>query len=65
MYHAKLQLRAHVEYDSVHQKQLHIKQQGKSEGFESCDQPSNLAQVTSNFSLCDLVWQMTLKKNKK
>ena len=43
------------------------KHQGKSEGFDSCDRPSNL-KLDSNrqfFSLCDLeIWWMTSKKNR-
>ena len=46
----------------VHEKQ------GKSEGFDSCDRPSNLAQIWSKssvFSLCDLeIWWMTSKNNR-
>ena len=42
--------------------------QGKSEGFDSCDRPSNLAQIWSNhrfFSPCDLeIWCIISKKNK-
>ena len=42
--------------------------QGKSEGFDSCDWPSNLAQIRSeptSFGLCDLeIWWMALKINK-
>ena len=43
--------------------------QGKSEGFDSCDRPSNLAQIKFDpkhwfFSLCDLeIWWMTLENN--
>ena len=41
-------------------------QQGKSEGFDSCDRPSNLTQIDSNhqfFSPCDLeIWRMTFNK---
>ena len=44
------------------------KNQGKSEGFDSCDRPSNLTQIGSNWSIfrpCDLkIWWMTLKNNK-
>ena len=40
-------------------------QQGKSEGFDSCDRPSNLTQIGFNrpfFSPCDLeIWWMTSK----
>ena len=42
-------------------------QQGKSEGFDSCDRPSNL-KLDSNcqfFRLCDHdIWWMTLKNNR-
>ena len=35
-------------------------QQGKSEGFDSCDQPSELQLL----DLCDFeMWQMTLENN--
>ena len=44
------------------------KKQGKSEGFDSCDRPSNLAQIDPNhqfFSLCDLeIWWMTSINNR-
>ena len=44
-------------------------EQGKSEGFDSCDRPSNLTQIgfksSSFFSLCDLeIWWMTPKNNR-
>ena len=43
-------------------------QQGKSEGFHCCDQPSNLTQSGSKWSifcLCDLeIWWMTPTNNK-
>ena len=43
-------------------------QQGKSEGFDSCDRPSNLTQIgfkSSIFRPCDLeIWWMTPKNNK-
>ena len=42
--------------------------QGKSEGFDSCDRPSNLTQIgfqSSIFSSCDLeIWWMTPKNNR-
>ena len=42
-------------------------QQGKSEGFDSCDRPSNLTQIGLKWSIfrpCDLeIWWMTLKNN--
>ena len=45
-----------------------IKKQGKSEGFDSCDLPSNLAQIgfkSSIFHPCDLeIWWMAPKNNK-
>ena len=45
-----------------------LQKQGKSEGFDSCDQPSNLFKMDSNrrlFSLRDLeIWQMTWKNNR-
>ena len=45
-----------------------ICKQGKSEGFDSCDRPSNLTQIgfkTSIFRPCDLeIWWMTPKNNK-
>ena len=43
-------------------------EQGKSEGFDSCDRPSNLNQIgfkSSIFRSCDLeIWWMTPKNNK-
>ena len=43
-------------------------QQGKSEGFDSCDRPSNLTQIGLKWSIfrpCDLeIWRMTPKNNK-
>ena len=43
-------------------------EQGKSEGFDSCDRPSNLTLIgfkSSIFSPCDLeIWWMTPKNNK-
>ena len=43
-------------------------EQGKSEGFDSCDRPSNLTQIGLKWSIfrpCDLeIWWMTLKNNK-
>ena len=43
-------------------------EQGKSEGFDSCDLPSNLTQIgfkLSIFQPCDLqIWWMTPKNNK-
>ena len=45
-----------------------IVQQGKSEGFDSCDRPSNLTQIgfkSSIFHPCDIeIWWMTPKNNK-
>ena len=42
--------------------------QGKSEGFDSCDRPSNLTQIGLKWSIfrpCDLeIWWMTLKNKK-
>ena len=42
--------------------------QGKSEGFDSCDRPSNLAQIWSKSSIfqpCDLeIWWMTFENNR-
>ena len=35
-------------------------QQGKSEGFDSCDRPSNLAQIWSNSSIFQPVWPWNL-----
>ena len=43
-----------------------ILQQGKSEGFDSCDRPSNLLKLDSNrfFSPCEPeIWWMTPKNN--
>ena len=46
---------------------LHILKQGKSEGFDSCDRPSNL-KLDSNhqfFRPCDReIWWMTLQNNR-
>ena len=43
-------------------------EQGKSEGFDSCDRPSNLTQIgfkSSIFHPCDIeIWWMTPKNNK-
>ena len=45
----------------------HIREQGKSEGFDSCDRPSNL-KLDSNrqfFRPCDRqIWWMTLQNNR-
>ena len=45
-----------------------VMEQGKSEGFDSCDRPSNLAQIWSKSSIfqpCDLeIWWMTLENNR-
>ena len=39
----------------------HIRwKQGKSEGFESCDRPSNLAQIWSNSSIFQPLWPWNL-----
>ena len=46
----------------------HDQKQGKSEGFDSCDRPSNLTQIGLKWSIfhpCDLeIWFMTQKYNK-
>ena len=34
--------------------------QGKSEGFDSCDRPSNLAQIWSKSSIFQPVWPYNL-----
>ena len=39
---------------------LATKQQGKSEGFDSCDRPSNLAQIWSKSSIFQPVWPWNL-----
>ena len=39
---------------------LMIIQQGKSEGFDSCDRPSNLAQIWSKSSIFQPVWPWNL-----
>ena len=48
--------------------QVNNKEQGKSEGFDSCDWPYNLTQIgfkSSIFSPCDLEhWWMTSKNNR-
>ena len=70
-YHSGLEftlllLQAHRDMFSC---RLHIKQ-GKSEGFDSWDWPSNLTQIGFKlnhqfFVLCDLeIWGMTLKNNR-
>ena len=47
---------------------LTLLQQGKSEGFDSCDRPSNLAQIRSKSSIFQPVWPWNLmydlKKNR-
>ena len=47
---------------------LDLVKQGKSEGFDSCDRPSNLTQIGFKLSIfrpCDLgIWWMTSKNNK-
>ena len=49
----------------LHAKNLKQDEQGKSEGFDSCDRPSNLTQIgfkLSIFSPCDLeIWWMVQK----
>ena len=37
-----------------------IYKQGKSEGFDSCDRPSNLAQILSKSSIFQPVWPWNL-----
>ena len=53
--------------DSILQLGLLLRQQGKSEGFDSCDRPSNL-KLDSNcqfFRPCDReIWWMTSKNNR-
>ena len=48
--------------------QLILNKQGKSEGFDSCDRPSNLAQIWSKSSIFQPVWpwnlNMTWKNNR-
>ena len=39
---------------------LIVFQQGKSEGFDSCDRPSNLAQIWSKSSIFQPVWPWNL-----
>ena len=45
-----------------------VNKQGTSEGFDSCDRPSNLTQIGSKWSIfcpCDLkIWWMTPTNNK-
>ena len=45
-----------------------FRKQGKSEGFDSCDRPSNLTQIglkSSIFQPCDLeIWWMTPQNNR-
>ena len=40
--------------------QLYYLQQGKSEGFDSCDRPSNLAQIWSKSSIFCPLWPWNL-----
>ena len=35
----------------MHQQRVHLTEQGKSEGFDSCDRPSYLIQII-DFSAC-------------
>ena len=57
-------------YNIVFQAHLYniVIKQGKSEGFDSCDRPSNLIQIgfkSSIFCPCDFeIWWMTTKNNK-
>ena len=48
--------------------QANIKEQGKSEGFDSCDRPNNLAQIGFKSSIFRCVWpsnlMMTLQNNR-
>ena len=37
-----------------------IKKQGKSEGFDSCDRPSNLTQIGFKSSIFQPVWPSNL-----
>ena len=39
---------------------FHIEKQGKSEGFDSCDRPSNLAQIWSKSSIFGPLWPWNL-----
>ena len=40
-------------------------EQGKSEGFDSCDRPSNLAQIWSKSSIFEPVWPWNLMDDLK
>ena len=40
-------------------------QQGKSEGFDSCDRPSNLTQIGFESSIFQPVWPSNLMDNPK
>ena len=40
-------------------------QQGKSEGFDSCDRPSNLTQIGFKSSICQPVWPRNLTNDLK
>ena len=42
-----------------------IDKQGKSEGFDSCDRPSNLAQIWSKSSIFQPVWPWNLMDDLK
>ena len=39
---------------------LHFEKQGKSEGFDSCDWPSNLTQIGFESSIFHPVWPLNL-----
>ena len=41
-------------------KEKYLKKQGKSEGFDSCDRPSNLAQIWSKSSIFCPLWPWNL-----
>ena len=42
-----------------------IKQQGKSEGFDSCDRPSNLTQIGFKSSIFQPLWPWNLMDDPK
>ena len=40
-----------IKWNKMHQQRVHLTEQGKSEGFDSCDRPSYLIQII-DFSAC-------------
>ena len=44
---------------------MDLKKQGKSEGFDSCDRPSNLTQIGFKSSIFQPVWPWNLMDDQK